>query len=288
LEILNIRLSELKIDALYILSYPIRPEICHQIMKKISPLPVMIINSKNSIIHGIDNYFYLKTRNQISVNAFKIDLPPREALILNYNLKEKLFGVNQYEKLIFLKKIRHYFKPEELHQKAELKISISRELLSKLDLLCSDEYKNILIHEKINLKTALKICDFKKKGQKALLDLFTNINFSSSQQIILIEMLEEILFRDKSTIEKILEKIKIAPLLGLEKPQKKILGQIYKLRYPLYTQMDNEWREKIKKMKLPDPIKIFHAPFFEKKEIQLKAIFRSLDEAEEILAKLKK
>lgn len=288
MEVINIRLANINIDDFYNLSHPVRPEICYQIMKKMSPLPAMIINNNNILIHGIDIYYYFKAKKQISVEAFKIDILPEEALILNYNLKEKLFGINLYEKLLFIKKMRPYINPKELQKKTKLNIPINPELLSKLDLLCGNEYKNVLIDEKISLKTALKICLFKKKDQKVLLKVFQKIAFSVSQQLKLIEMFEELLFRDKCAIEDIMNKVKINRFLDQEKPQKKILSQIFKLRYPLYTKMENEWQEEVKKIKLPNQVNIFHAPFFEKKEIELKAKFKNLDEIKEMLGKRKK
>jgi hypothetical protein len=288
LEVINIKLSNIYIDDFYNLSHPLRPEICYQIMKKISPLPAIIINSKNSLIHGIDIFYYHKAINRISVEALKIDILPEDALVLNYNLKEKLFGINLYEKLLFMKKMRPYINPDKLQKKTKLNIPINPELLSKLDLLCSNDYKNVLIDEKICLQAALKICQFKKKEQKVLLKIFQKISFSISQQLKLIEMVEELIFRDKCAIQDIMNKVKINRFLDQEKPQKKVLSQIFELRYPLYTKMEKEWQEEVKKLKLPNQVSIFHAPFFEKKEIELRAKFKNLDEVKEMLGKRKK
>lgn len=287
MKIKNIKLSELEFEEQYLLSYPIKPELHNQIKMKFTDFPFIIINRNNSIIFGIDSFFYFKEKNLTDLDVFQTDLNEKDALILNYNLKDKLFGLNQYEKLIFIKKIFSYAESKEIYKRTSLDININQELIEKLDVILSNEFKDILIKNGVNLKAALKLCNLEKNNRKYLLYLFMRVPFSNSHQLQIIEMTEEILFREKTSIKEILSKLDLKKYYNLEKPQKRILDDIFRYRYPLYSKNRENWKRNIKKLKLPSNIKISYHPFFEKKQTELKVSFQNPDKIKKFIEKLK-
>lgn len=278
MEIKKIKLKDLKVDDLYILSFPIRPEIYNELKIKFPCLPFIIINKKNSVIYGIDSYYFFKSNDFKNITVVQMDLSEKDALFLNYNLKEKFYGINLFEKFIFLKKILNYSEKEEILRRTNIDLNINKELLEKLDLITSDKFKDVLINNKITFKTLIRLCDFKKEDRRDIVTLFNRVLFTYSYQIKILEMLEEILFRDKSSIKEIWEKLQIYKYLNLEKPQKKIVEEMFKFRYPVYTEKEREWQREIKKLKLGENMKILHYPFFEKRQIELKIFFQNIDE----------
>lgn len=282
MEIKKIKLKDLKVEDLYILSFPIRPEIYNELKIKFPHLPFIIVNKESSVIYGIDSYYFFKSNGFKEVSVLEMDLSKKDALFLNYNLKERFYGINLFEKFIFIKKILNYSEKNEILRRTNIDLDISKELLEKLDLITSNEFKDVLIDNKITFKTIIRLCDFKKEDRKDIIALFNRVSFSYSYQIKILEMLEEILFRDKSSIKEIWEKLQIYKYLNLEKPQKKIVEEIFKFRYPVYTEKEREWQREVKNIKLGENMKISHYPFFEKRQIELKIFFQNIDEIKEM------
>lgn len=278
MEIKKIKLKDLKVEDLYVLSFPVRPEIYNELECKFPQLPFIIVNRENSVIYGIDSYYFFKSNSFKEVSALEMDLSKKDALFLNYNLKEKFYGINPFEKFVFLKKILNYSERNEILRRTNIDLDINKELLEKLDLITSDEFKDVLINNKITFKSLIRLCDFKKEDRKNIKALFNRVSFTHSYQIKILEMLEEILFRDKSSIKDIWEKLQIYKYLNFEKPQKKIVEEMFKFCYPVYTEKEREWQGEIKKLKLGKNMKISHYPFFEKRQIELKIFFQNIDE----------
>ena len=278
MEIKKIKLKDIKLDNLYIISFPIKPEIYDELKIKFPYLPFIIVNKEGSVIYGIDSYYFFKSNGFKEITVLEMDLSKKDALFLNYNLKERFSGINLFEKFIFLKKILNYSEKNEILRRTNIDLDINKKLLEKLGLITSDEFKDVLIDNKITFKTLIRLCDFKKEDRKDIVALFNRVSFSYSYQIKILEMLEEILFRDKSSIKDIWEKLQIYKYLNLEKPQKKIVEEMFKFRYPVYTEKEREWQREIKKIKLGKNMKVSHYPFFEKREIELKIFFQNIDE----------
>ena len=282
------RLNELKINEAYLLSYPPRPELCEELKKQFFDFPLIVINKKNEILSGIDFYHYFKEQKETGeIDVLQGDFTAKEALFLNFNLKNKFFGLNLYEKLIFVKRIVNLAGKPEIYAKTGLDINISRELLDKLEDVSGIEFKEILIKERITLKSAFMLCNFKKEDRGCLFDLFAAVYFSTSQQLKILEMTEEILFRDKVSAADMFEKLKIREYFEAEKPQKKIIDEIFKHRFPVYSEKECEWKKTIKNLHLPDNVKISHYPFFEKKQVDLHISLQEPAELEKIITRIK-
>jgi len=282
------RLDELQINEAYLLSYPPRPDQCEELKKQFFDFPLIVINQKNEILFGIDFYHYFKAQNEAGeIDVLQGDFTVKEALFLNFNLKNRFFGLNLYEKLIFVKKIVNLAEKPEIYAKTGLDININRELLDKLEYVSGIEFKEILIKERITLKSALMLYDFKKEDRGCLLDLFAAVYFSTNQQLKILEMTQEILFRDKISAADMFNKLKIREYLEAEKPQKKIIDEIFKHRFPIYSEKELEWKKAIKDLHLPDNVKISHYPFFEKKQVDLHISLQDPAELEKIVTRIK-
>lgn len=288
MNIKNVMLVDLKPADKFLLSFPLQLERYDELTKKFAYIPLLIVNEKNEIIFGIDLYRLLESREITETTVLQTDISDKEALILNYNLKEKFTGINLYEKLVFIKKVMSLADQAEIYQKTNLDIAINRELLMKLDLLLSTVFRDVFMKEHISLKSGLKLCDFSPEDCDMLLELFGRVPFSSSHQLKLLEMTEEILFRDKCMLDHIFEKLGIEQYMEMEKPQKRIIDELFKYRFPIYIKEEEKWQQEIKNMSLSDKMKVTHYPFFEKKEMELTIQVRDIDEFKMLVEKLKK
>jgi hypothetical protein len=286
MEIKNVKLAELKPVDKFLLSFPLRPELYYELREKFAHLPLIIINQENEIVFGIDYYRLLESRRILETAVLQLNIHGKDALILNYNLKEKLTGLNLYEKLAFVKKVTPLAEQSEIYQKTDLDITINTELMEKLDLLLSTAFRDALMNEHISLKSGLKLCDFLPGDCDVLLELFGRLPFSSSHQLKILEMTEEILFRDKCALEDIFEKLGIRQYLEMEKPQKKIIDELFKYRYPTYTEAEEKWQKEIKNLRLPDKMRVTHYPFFEKNQMELTIQLQDTEELKKLIENL--
>ena len=108
--------------------------------KKFFPLlPNLIVNGKNEIIFGLDNYYGIKKQNNPDyLEVLKLQINDDEALILGFNLCSKIFSISIYEKLKFLQKALNFFSAQEIYQKVEgINVRINSQLVSSLKILLS-------------------------------------------------------------------------------------------------------------------------------------------------------
>jgi len=290
------------------LSFPLKPELYQHLETRFSPIPLLIINQNNEILFGHDYYETLRnqwttTKNSLispdnrdkeekgnmvqKVKAMQTDLGEKEGLFLNYNLKNTYTGVNLFEKLVFIKKITPLAENAEIYSKTSLDISIDKVLKTKLPVLTSPPFQELLSQELVTLKSALRMCDFQDLDRAVLIDLFSKKPFSSSHQQKILEMAEEIIFRDKCALAGLFKQLGIPALLDLEKPQKAVIDALFCHRYPLYSDAENHWQTRIKELTLPSYIRIEHFPFFEKKQIEVTFQVPDITDLENLAAWLK-
>jgi hypothetical protein len=269
------------------LSFPIRPGFYGELREKFAGLPFIIVNKENEIIFGSDYYHYLKTKSVVQVDVVRMDIFVKDALILNYNLKEKLTGLNLYEKLVFIAKITPLAGAAEIYRETGLDITINRELSGKLEVLLSDEFRDVLMDGVVTLKSALRLCDFQPGDREVSVDLFSRVSFTASHQQKILEMVEEVIFRDKCSLAEIFEKLEISKYMEMEKPQKAIIDVLFKYRYPVYSEVEERWQEEVKRLDLPDNIKVTHYPFFEKKGLEVLIHVPDTTELKKMIEKIK-
>ncbi|HLP62813.1 MAG TPA: hypothetical protein VK186_28500 [Candidatus Deferrimicrobium sp.] len=289
MEIRALQLDELLAADKFLLSFPLKPEIYSDLKEKFPGLPFIMINRENEIIFSLDYYHFLISHGVDYADVLQMDITDKEALFLNYNLKSKLTGLNLYEKLVFIKKVSLLEPmPEawEIYQKTGFDISLNRELLENLDLLLSTGFRELLTAESIGLKTGLMICSLEPGDREVLLELFAEIPFSTSHQLKIMEMVEEILFRDKCSLAEVFEKLQIGQYLEMEKPQKLIIDALFTYRNPIYMEEEARWEEEMKKLNLPANMKVTHYPFFEKRDIEVTIRLKNLEAFKELLGEM--
>ncbi|MGE5340361.1 MAG: hypothetical protein ACM3SY_02660 [Candidatus Omnitrophota bacterium] len=290
MQIKKVSLDELKPVEKFRLSFPLKGELYDQLKGKLAPLPLIIVNHENEIVFGLDDYDFLKRQRsdgETQVDVIQADFSDKDALILNYNMKGKLTGLNLYEKLVFIQKILPLAEPAAIYRKTDLDIGINRELTERLDMLLGEAFKELLIDGGVMLKYALALCNFNPEDRTLLIELFRKVSFTASQQQKIVEMVEEILFRDKCTLAEIWEKLQINPgEWEMEKPQKEIIDRLFKYRYPVYMEAEETWQAEIDRMRLPSNVNVTHYPFFEKRGIDITIHAKDMGEFQKLMEKI--
>jgi hypothetical protein len=286
MKIKNLAISDVKKGDFYRLSYPIQPDLYETLEKGLPGIPLLIVDRDLDIIFGHDYFYLQQTKNKKTVKALQIDIDKSEALYLNYNLKKKLTGLNLYEKIVFLKKSTK--NNLNIYQKSELDIPVNSELLEKLNILLDPPIKDLLMTGKLALKSALKLVDFNQSDATRIINLFEMIHFSNNQQLQILELIRETTFREKTTADHLFQRINLEKLMSQEMPQKKIIQELFRLRYPLFSEFEEQWETTIHKVGLPENFSISHFPFFDKNQVEVRIKLKDIKEIQGFLKTLKK
>ncbi|MFH2107792.1 MAG: hypothetical protein ABII93_03905 [Chrysiogenia bacterium] len=284
---IELRLSDISPDDVYAFSYPHLPERYAGLQDKFPGLPLLVVDRARRIVSGHDYRLLLRQRGKTRAPALQLDLSIPEALLLNYNILHCLFGLNLYEKLLFIKKITPLCPIEDIRRRAELNFALSAHLLENLDMLLTESFRFCLATGRLGLKAALKLADMPEEDRLAMIVLLRACRFSESQQAQLIQLLEETAFREKKSWTVIVAASGLTALLQQEMPQKKIIEALQAARYPACKRMENDWNLWQKKM-APKNVVLTHAPLFATEEIQITLTAKNMAAAKKLLAQLKK
>jgi hypothetical protein len=284
---LELQLSDISPDDVYAFSYPHFPERYEGLAEKFPGLPLLVVDQARRVVSGHDYRLLLWQRGETHVRALQADLAGQDALLLNYNILNCLFGLNLYEKLLFIKKILPLCPMENIRRRADLNFALNDHLRESLDLLLTEPFRFCLAAGRLGLKAALRLADMAEADRLAMIGLLQSCKFSENQQAQVIQLLEETAFRDKKSLAGILAAGSLAALLQQEMPQKKIIEALQSMRYPAFARMENDWHIWQKKMTAGRELSLTHAPVFARGDIQITLTVKNRVEAEKLLGKLK-
>jgi hypothetical protein len=284
---IDVKLADISRDNAYDFSFPRSLQRFAALAKKFPGLPLLIVDQAKRLVWGHGYFHFLLRRGQKSTVVLETDITPAEAFFLNFNLSNRLFKLNLYEKLLFVKKLSGLCPGAEIQRRAELDFQLNDMLLQRLDEILSVSLRPVLASGQLSLKAALRLTDISLSDRRALLGLYKQVKFSESHQLLVIQLLEETAFREKKTFARILVSLALTDLLKLEMPQQKIMDALNRRRFPVFSRHESEWRQWQKKITIPGRLTIAHVPFFANEEIQISLTAKNKQEAEEILRKLK-
>jgi hypothetical protein len=288
MQVVEMRLAEIRSDDVHSISFPSHPERYEGLQDRFPGLPLLIIDDEKRVVCGHDYLLLLRRRGRLGVPVLRLGLIPAESLLLNYNILDRLFGLNLYEKLLFIKKISPLIPAKKIQRLVELGFPLDEPLFQRLDLLLREPFRSCLAAGRLGLKTALKMAEQEETDRLAQLHVFQACGFSESQQQQMVQMLEEIAFREKKPIAAVLAASGLPDLLKGEMPQKKVMEALSGMRYPVFSRMEKEWQAWQKKMAATSGLSLHHAPFFSRKEVQVTLTVKDRSAAEKLLLRLKK
>jgi len=283
----DMKLKDIRRDDAFDFAFPRCPQRYAGFESKFPGLPLLIVDREQRLVWGHDYLRLVHGRGRKNVLAFMADITPAQALFLNFNMSNRLFGLNLYEKLLFVRKISAFCPPMEIQRRAELDFSLNDVLLKNLDALLRPSLRPLLAAGQLGLKAALRLVGFSLSDRSALLRLLGKARFSESHQLQIMQLLEEIAFREKKSLARILVSLRLNPLLALEMPQQKVIDALKRRRFPVFLQRQSAWRQWQKKNTVPGRVALNHTPFFADEEVQIVLTAKNSVEADNILQKLK-
>jgi len=246
----------------------------------------ILINKDNELIFDYSILDYYKSIGIKRIKAIRTELDYSDNLILYYNFRDKFFYVNDFDKLMFISKILKYVDLREIYSMVNLNLKLSKELIDNIENIIKSCCKQGLINGFVSVDTCKRIIGFSKEDRELLIKLFNEIKFSYSNQFKIIEFFEEISFRDKISFNEILNRMNMEDILEKDNSGKVFMEELFKLRYPLYSESEEKWKSFIKSLKLPQNFNLNHYPFFEKKDINLNIKFKTREQFLEFIKKI--
>jgi len=101
----DLKLADIHRDDAYDFSFPRCPQRYAGFETRFPGLPLLIVDTEKRLVWGHDYLRLLLGRGRKITTFLQEQLTPIEALLLNFNLSNRLFGLNLYEKLLFVKKM---------------------------------------------------------------------------------------------------------------------------------------------------------------------------------------
>ncbi len=271
----------------YRISIPYDPGLHDTFVKRFPGIPPIVTDTRNVIISGYDSYDFMITNNIDQTEVLITDIEIKEGLFLGYNSRAVIKPLSIYEKLNFLKNIIKHSDTDEIYERTQLGIRVDENLISMLPELTAGLIKELLTENRISLKTAIRMCSYSDEDKKELSGIFSKVSFSSSNELNLLDMISDLCFREKTDVKSILNLINPDALYQEKDASTALLSELSRLRYPSYSDHENEWKREIGKIKIPFRHSIHHSPFFEKKGIELKLFLDSIEKIKQISEKLR-
>lgn len=216
-------------------------------------------------------------------------------LSLHENLNSR--GFNMVEKAMILEKLIYLFQlePRIVIEKflPFLSLEPHEKILNTFLSLArmEDEIKAYVLREEVSRSNIRRISNFSSGDQKVILSLLSPLKLGESRLREILILLEEISRMNQWKIKEIVVRPDIQATLSereLTPSQKadRIKRILMALRYPRLKQMEEKFREGMKRLNLPANLLLNHQPFFEGKGIRAEFQFETKEEYQAIIKSL--
>jgi len=266
----NLSPGSLSLNPQLRLSYPSPEEDrAASLLQRFPGLPLVVVDEKLQVVFGECIHHHALTRGIESIPVIQGNFPIPEALFLGFNLLKAMFPVNLYEKIHFAHLALKHAPIEEIRNATGIDLPLNAEFIAHLPILIQENFMPVLREGHISLKTALEICELSPQNRPPLFNLFRETHFSVSQGFRAVEMLREIMNRDDVSAIQILNDCNLPRMKETDRPAQAIISALHAIRFPLSLEAEKNWQRELAELGIPREIQVTHAPFFEKKEIEI-------------------
>ena len=211
-------------------------------------------------------------------NSGKTDL---DMLIMNIHDNLYIRELNNVEKSMALNRLINLSKDKRIGSKFISLFKISErelETLLKIEFLPED-LKYSIARNSISLKALESSLDFdNEKDCHACLELIDKLKLNFNQQLQFIDYINDISRQKKSTIYRVLREDDFKDIYddkNKNNPQKarKLLNILREKLFPDLTEYEKTFQRRVKRLQLPENIKISHPRYFESEGYKLEVDF---------------
>ena len=168
----------------------------------------------------------------------------------------------------------------------------SRRILAKMSQLVQlrPGIRRYIVEEGVSLENAIGLLEFSPEDQAEIARLVSELKLGENKLKEVLTFLREISLRDGLTMREMVrgEIGVLASDMALSKVQKthRVRRRLREMRYPQLTQLEEDFRGKLKGLGLSPGISLQPPPYFEGDTFRLEFGFRNAGEFKAILSKL--
>ncbi|MCX8012065.1 MAG: ParB N-terminal domain-containing protein, partial [Desulfobacterota bacterium] len=155
----------------------------------------------------------------------------------------------------------------------------------------TEEGKEFIVKNNISLFNAAKMATFSPPEQNFFYPWLTKLKLGENKMRECLEMIEEIVKRDGISVERLFSFPSFTALLfsgelNISEKTEQFRKALRAIRYPEFTQLQEEFQKHKKKLSLPPEISILPPEYFEGDKLRLSFECKSLDDFRIVLKKL--
>jgi len=147
------------------------------------------------------------------------------------------------------------------------------------------EIKNAFHQQKITLDHAVLLSELRDPQRLQILErIILRFKLNKNETREAIQEIQEVAFRDRKSIGDVIESIENR--IGQDGSKNEFRHELKLLRYPVLTQVEENFRECLNHLNLPKELNIFHPPFFEGNDLEIRLRFKSKEGLREVITYL--
>ncbi len=252
------------------LSAPSKRESLLNLHRRLHPVSLLVCDSSDRVVFG---HVWLRNCPKDQVLCVQCaDLLESDAWLLSYHLLESFQQVSLYEQLKLWSSVSGLIPLTELRRHISLPFSLSEEVQSFLPDLFESPLLENLERDEMVWQVLFRILVRDRSEWPGWSRLFAMAQFSRSRQIALLDVVEEIVFRDKCSVDHIVDRLSGQTEKSADRGEL-IWNSLFGLRYPKTEELEARWLRQVEGLGLPQGFTIRHAPFFESEDVNLSARF---------------
>ena len=201
---IDLKLDNISRDDDFDFSFPRCPQRCAELEKKFPGLPLLIVDRERRIVWGHDYFLLLLEHGRKNAPWFRGRFHPGGGPAVEFQSVQPPVRAQLVRKAALCQENLLYCSHDEIQRRADLDFTLNEALFQRLDVLLDVSLRPVLAAGQLGLKAALRLIDFSPADRQALLTLFLKVKFSESQQLQVMQLLEEIAFREKKSFARVL------------------------------------------------------------------------------------
>lgn len=263
--------------------------------------PLIVFKTGKGRAHVVCGYKRLLALKEIGeseadlLDITESGLSDKELILLSLYENLSIRELNLIEKAMVIKRLSTHMPHNELIGfMSELNLPPSQkhfELLIEIEMY-PDSIKREIAKGSIPLKTIEYAFDkFDKDGRLIVLDLISKLKLSFNYQFQLLDILKDLSFNQKKSIQEILKESGINSTVEDKKMNpaqkgKAVIKIIRERRFPLLSKAQKEYLKRVSSLDLPDGTRIEPPLYFESNQFKLELRFSSQKELKDKLNKI--
>jgi len=247
--------------------------------RRLLPVSLLICDQEGRLVFGHEwlRELHRSGSSLDSVPVQCLSLTEVEGWLTAYRLLDSFQLAGLYEQLNLWRNVGRLLSAAELRKQLSLPFPLHESVREGLSDLFAGPLRENLERDELVWQALFRIMGRDRSEWPAWSLLYSLSRFSRSRQIAMLDILEEIQFRDKRPLGEIVDELS-RDLDDRDVPGDILWNRAYAMRYPRCDEMEALWHRQVKALGLPPGVSLRHVPFFESRHVDLNARFPDFEQ----------